>query len=126
MAVQAGEGLLDHVLGRRGLVDQQQGQPDQAHSMRSVQVFQGQRGRGHLRDGAAVDRAQPGERVLDAALGIVLRAGPRGLATGHLLRLWVTTAVSAKTCHGPERIGPQKKSQRPTTGNTSHLRVHRG
>jgi uncharacterized protein YciI len=32
------------------------------------------------------------------------------------LRLWVTTAVTAKTCHVVEPIGPQRYVQRPITG----------
>src|SRR5436190_2060782 len=71
--MQAGERLLDHVLGRGRLVDQQQGQPDQPHAVRAVQVLESQWRLRSLRGHAlGVDRVQPGQRAFHAALGAAL------------------------------------------------------
>ena len=66
VAVEAGERLLHHVLGRGRFVDQQDRQPHHAHPLLPVQVLQRQRlldrrGRG------GVDGAQMPQRPLDAA-----------------------------------------------------------
>src|SRR4051794_23981441 len=75
VAMQAGEGLLDDVFRRRGLVDQQDRQPDQPHPVLAVQDFEGQ-WRRRLSRGRTVHDPQLAEGRLDAAFRIALEHEP--------------------------------------------------
>ena len=79
MAVQAGERLLHDVLGRVGVVHQQDGEADHAHPVVAVEVGQGARGRRHGGRRARVEGPELRQGLLHGATGV----GAVPHVTGH-------------------------------------------